>query len=340
MQKKIAIIGTAPASVGLAPYGESDWDIWACSPGNRQQLPRVTVWFELHALREMMAPENRGMAEPYFAWLKEQSDGDKFQVVMQEINDLVPRAIPFPLHEMLVKYGHNWFASTIAYMMALAIERGAADIGLWGVDMAADLEQYTGQRASCIRFMEIAKERGITVHIPQESCLAEPPPLYGYSEATPMARRINAVLQLANGQRAALAAAVDRNRLETAFFDGAIEQLKYFQRTWVDGSEASLNFGALSDAAKVYADKLTGSASQERNAKSAPLPAIIGGPIPMPAQAGPVAPPSVTTIAPSLPAALTEAPMEPGAKANGSGHVETPYPFQSEAPQPAAGAPA
>lgn len=285
---KVAIIGTAPASVGLAPYQDKDWEIWACAPGNRGVLPRVNLWFELHAIREMLAVENRAMGEPYFEWLRSQSDKGVFQVVMQEVNTWVPKAIPYPLHEMLAAYGHNWFASSIAYMMALAIERMKAkpgeahEIGLWGVDMAATEELYSGQRASCIRFMELAAAAGIKVSVPQESCLAEPPPLYGYSESTGMARRINAIMHLAAQQRAALAAQVERNKLEVAFFDGAMEQLKYIQRTWLDGSEAVLDMGSLTEASKKYADNYFASPAAGRNAGA---PVIPGTPLTAPALA-------------------------------------------------------
>jgi hypothetical protein len=304
---RVAIIGTAPASVNLAPYSDKSWDIWACSPGNRAALPRVTVWFEMHGLRAMMAPENRAISEPYFAWLKEQSEKDTFQVVMQELNEYVPKAIPFPRDEMLYLFGHNWFSSSIAWMLALAIARGAEEIGLWGVDMAAEQEHYTSQRAGCTRFMEIAEERGIKVSVPPESCLAEAPPLYGYSEASAFGRRLDAVMALAVTQRAQLAATVDNARLQTAFFDGAMEQLRYIQRTWLDGSEVALELGPLKDAAKIYADKLmTGETLNGR----------------MPAAAKPET--KATLIEPSVAEpqapALSPEMIPSGAKPNGSGH--------------------
>lgn len=54
--KMIAIIGSNPATVMAAPYGDESVAIYACSPDNSpyghnkncRELPRVTEWFEVH----------------------------------------------------------------------------------------------------------------------------------------------------------------------------------------------------------------------------------------------------------------------------------------------------
>lgn len=245
---KIAIVGTAPTSKMLAPFDDQSWQIWACSAGNVNQLPRVNVWYEMHAVSEMMAPENRAMAEPFYAWLKEKSDADVFDVVMLEFNKFVPKAIPYPRDNMVKEFGRNWFTSTVAYMLAVAIARGATEIGLFGVDMAADQEHYQAQRAGCVRFIEIAMERGIKVHVPDESCLLASTPMYGYWEGTPFGRRLNATIQIVQGtynQKVQERAALDQ---QINYFGGALEQLRYFQRTWVDGAELDIDLSGLAEA--------------------------------------------------------------------------------------------
>jgi hypothetical protein len=37
--KKIALIGSAPSSVGAAPYADRSWTIWGCSPGAAGKAP-------------------------------------------------------------------------------------------------------------------------------------------------------------------------------------------------------------------------------------------------------------------------------------------------------------
>lgn len=242
---KVAIVGTAPTSKMLAPFDDPSWQIWACSAGNMNQLPRVNVWYEMHAINEMMAPENRAMAEPFFAWLKQQSDAGMFDIVMLEFNKFVPKAVPYPRDRMISLFGRNWFTSTVAYMMAVAIANGAQEIALFGVDMAADQEHYQAQRAGCVRFIEIAMERGIKVHVPDESCLLASTPMYGYWEGTPFGRRLNATIQIVQGSYSQKVAQRDQLNLEINYFAGALEQLRYFQRTWVDGADLDIDLSQL-----------------------------------------------------------------------------------------------
>lgn len=282
MPTKVAIVGTAPSSKMLAPYGDDSWQIWACSAGNMNQLPRVNIWFEMHAIAEMMAPENRAMAEPFFAWLKEKSDAENFQVVMLEagtavggiVNTFVPKAIPYPRDEMIRLFGRNWFTSSVAYMMALAIARGAEEIGLFGVDMAADVEHYSAQRAGCTRFIEIAEERGIKVHVPMESCLKTAAPMYGYWEGTPFGRRINATIQMVQGAYSQKVAQRDQLNLEINYFGGALEQLRYFQRTWVDGAELDVDLGHLPAMLKAQ-QEAEGQAAKAVSAEESALEALV-----------------------------------------------------------------
>jgi hypothetical protein len=58
-------------------------------------------------------------------------------------------------------------------------------IGLWGVDMAANEELYTGQRAACQFFMQVLVGLKIEFYVPPESDLCVPPPPYGVSESQP-----------------------------------------------------------------------------------------------------------------------------------------------------------
>lgn len=240
--KRIAILGTAPTSRDLAPFADPSWDIWACSPGNRGVLPRVTLWFEIHAIGAMTSPKAwADWGKEYFAWLRTQP----FPKVMQERNELIPDSVIYPIKEMVAKYGRNWFTSSIAYMLALAIERGAEEIAIFGVDMAADQEAYTYQKPGCVYFIEAAEKRGIKVQIPFESCLGAPVPMYGYDEASAFARRLDATIAMVQANRANSAAVFEQHKQSLNYMDGALEQLRYFRRTWADGADAPLDLGEI-----------------------------------------------------------------------------------------------
>jgi hypothetical protein len=245
---KVAVIGTAPGSRLIAPYQDESYEIWACSAGNSQgaALPRVTKWFELHALCDMLGAENRNWSIPYYGWLRAQS----FPIYMQEKNDMVPQAIIFPYKMLCERFGPNpkkgltnWFTSSIAWMMAFAITqmRAGDELAIFGVDMAAAEEAYTAQKAGIHRFIEYAKALGITVTIPYESCLGKPLPLYGYAEATMMGRKWMVRMHEMSQQRAQLDAQIHNLVQQRAFFDGALEGVKYDIRTWVDGMDAELD---------------------------------------------------------------------------------------------------
>lgn len=253
---KIAVLGTAPTSRDLAPFADPSWQIWACSPGNRGGvLPRVDLWFEVHSPEEMKLKKNwDAWAREYFLWLAQQP----FPVVMQEKNDLVPRALVYPIHEVIAHFKtRNWFTSSPAYMMALIIMRmeqrmkthpdEEMEIGIFGVDMAADQEAYSYQKPGCVYWIEKAQALGIKVFIPVESCLGVAIPMYAYADNTHFLRRLWAVRDMVLPQRNAMVAQMNDLQQRIAFFNGALEQLTYFERTWADGGDYVASLKAVED---------------------------------------------------------------------------------------------
>jgi hypothetical protein len=251
--KKIAIIGTAPASRAVTPWDDPSWDIWVCSAGNQGQVKRVTCWFEIHSLVEMRAAENAAWSAPYFAFLKQQT----FPVYMQEPCDEVPGAIVFPYKKLIKHFGtRNWFTSTPAWMMAFAIYQMTAgdELGIFGVDMAASQEYYTMQKGGLIYWIEKAQSLGIKVTIPMESCLGMPTPLYAYSESTRFGRRMNVMSRLTNESMQQLQAQQNNIVQQIAFHQGAKEVQDYIIRTMIDG-EADAEIDTITEATKIIADK-------------------------------------------------------------------------------------
>lgn len=207
--KGIAIVGSHPATVMSAPYGDPSWLIWACSPDNtpcgndpknRRTLPRVDDWFEVHAPIE-------DPTRPY-AYLNYISRYPR--VWMRDVrvlqSGLFPGALPYPEKELRgtdaagktmeqvapgvyqeavrpYPVGDGlfcpWaFTSSIAYMLAKAIVDAEREkipaIGLFGILQASDNE-YTYQRQGTQYFLWEAARRGIKVLVAPESRLAERP---------------------------------------------------------------------------------------------------------------------------------------------------------------------
>jgi len=131
--KKIVILGTAPASMRLAPFNNQDWDIWACSPGTYGS-PRITKFFELHRWE----PGQPWFSEGYCNFLRNFAG----PVMMAQKVPEVKNCVVLPWRNLVKKYGPYFFTSSIAWMMAEAIEEiqacgGEGKIALYGVDMAA-----------------------------------------------------------------------------------------------------------------------------------------------------------------------------------------------------------
>lgn len=239
---KIAIVGAAPSSRDLAPYHDPSWHIWACSPSNKDGPKRIDTWFELHALADLVSPQWAPWAKGYIEWMRAQ----KGRVMMQEVNSVVPNAERFPKDEIVAEHGPAFLSSSIAWMTALAIREKASEIGIWGVDMTAGSE-YDYERPGCKYWIAKAREAGIKVFIPDESDLDFPAPLYGFGDASPMARKLKMhsleLQQRIDGVVAELNRC-DQHKAdllrEHAHLSGAVEEVNFIRKTFVSWSGPDL----------------------------------------------------------------------------------------------------
>lgn len=221
---KVAMIGTAPSSRMLAPYADPSWTIWACSPGNMNVLPRVDLWFELHS--NLLWPEHESYGKPYIEWLKQQ----KFPIYMQD-QSLVPNATVFPWYDLVQMFGRDFFTSSFAWMMALAMQHGAIEIALYGIDMASR-DEYIRQRPGFYYFKQRAEERGIKVSAPHESDIMQPPALYAYSDSTPQGRKLMARRQEVGGRIGASDQQIAHHTNSKTYLQGALEDIDYQESIW------------------------------------------------------------------------------------------------------------
>lgn len=221
---KVAVIGTAPSSRMLAPFADPSWKIWACSPGNMNILPRVDAWFEIHV--SLLWPENEHYGKPYLAWLNQQ----KFPIYMQD-NRYLSQAIPLPVDELVKEFGPYFFTSSFSWMMAMAMREGAKEIALFGVDMASR-EEYILQRPGAYHFFQEGKRRGIKMSAPYESDILQPPPLYGFSEGTPIGRKIISRKLELDERLKNLDAEIQQKMQQKAYLGGAREDVDYFESIW------------------------------------------------------------------------------------------------------------
>ena len=245
MTKRIALIGSAPSSVKRAPYDDSSWQIWGCSPGAIGHITRLDKFFEMHAWR----PENPCCETNYVKRLA------ALQCPIYMVNPVpeLPTAIAYPKEEVLgwsygtvrnhngeerpLRFNPNDFASTLSWMLAMAIKEGPEEIGLWGVDMAAN-EEYGCQKDGCLALIHIAKSLGIKVTVPPESDLLRPAPLYGYQEHDHLYIKLDARMRELDQRIQEVSQREAHAHEERMFLLGARDDIVYMMRTWVADGQA------------------------------------------------------------------------------------------------------
>lgn len=183
---KIAIVGSSASSTLLAPFDDKTWAIWGTSPSTWAQFNgrRADVWFELHRWlpyepAQANAPGVRPWFSPEFRQFLREFKGHA--VFMTELHPDIPKCVQFPYKMLLEKHGPYHFTSSVAWMLAMAIEQMPKAIGMFGIDMAAGSE-WAYQRPACQHFIGLAKQLGIEVILPPESDLMRPTTMYGIGE--------------------------------------------------------------------------------------------------------------------------------------------------------------
>ena len=258
---RIALIGSAPSSVRGAPYrdasfvefldgrpvlekhhkpfADQSWEIWGCSPGVFGVAERLTAWFEMHRWE----PGQTWFSPEYCEWIR------KFNgpVYTTEVIPEIPNSVRIPREELVREFGPHFFTSSLSFMTAMAImriwhereQRKAVGlepeedvIAYFGVDMAAT-EEYSYQRAGCQFFMREALNRGIKIALPPESDLARPMPMYGVSEWSWAHIKILARKRELEGRLNNARAMKANAEREEYFLQGALDDLKYMELTWV-----------------------------------------------------------------------------------------------------------
>jgi hypothetical protein len=224
---KVALVGTCPSSKMLAPYNDPSWEIWACSPDNAfGRIPRASAWFEIHG--DLAWPESAEWGAPkYVEWLNQQT----FPIYAID-RSVIHNAIPFPKDKMVETFGSFFFTSTFVWAFALALTKGADTIALYGIDMSASSE-YAYQRPAMQHFIWLAAQTGVKVIAPDESDILQPPPLYGFSDATAMGRKLAVRERELQGRVNQLTRQRDLYNHDIAFLEGAIEDIDYLRKTWL-----------------------------------------------------------------------------------------------------------
>jgi hypothetical protein len=221
-QKKVAIVGFAE-SWKLAPWDDPSIECW-CLNEFWKYAPRWNRWFELHdgdtlgVSKRDALPE--GEQKRHLDWLsRNHGEGKPIYMQPQYCDGRYPNAVPYPLDRMVSMFG-RYFTSSIGYMTALAIADGYDWIGLYGIDLASDIE-YQQQRANAEYFVGYAKGMGKTVVLAETSAICKAGHLYGFDK--PLVEG-NQILSAVKAHKAGLQKKHHETLATLNTLDGAIQE--------------------------------------------------------------------------------------------------------------------
>lgn len=171
-KKKVAVCGSAPASIAMIPQDDPEWDIWGLNSTHLTQTFRFDAWFDVHGFG-LIQHVHKGK---HWEWLKQQTK----PIFLQAKHPEIPYSVSYPKALILERFKRRYFTSGISWMLALAIEMGYETIGVFGIDMAQKEEYATKQKDGVDYMLGYIEALGRELIVPATSDLLKTPSLYGY----------------------------------------------------------------------------------------------------------------------------------------------------------------
>ena len=125
--RQVAIVGLAPSTHDDAPYEAPDWEVRGL-PWDEERWPYFDRLFDIHPLECIRKATPSFYRDGYEERLRELEN----PLYMQEDYVDIPNAIEYPLSEVSNLVG-DYYNSSIAYMLALAIFEEYDKIGIWAL---------------------------------------------------------------------------------------------------------------------------------------------------------------------------------------------------------------
>jgi hypothetical protein len=226
----VAILGFTD-SRNLAPFGDPRFEIWGINELYRfMDIEKYgfTRWFEIHERSVIDADKDHIATLGRFP----------LPVYMQQHYPDVTPSVPFPKAEVEEDCGTQYFTSSIAWMLGLALLEGFEEIHVYGVDMAQETE-YFEQRPACEFLLGMAAGRGVKIHVPKTSDLMKTVGQYGWAGESDFRVKLDeriAWLGTQKAQHEQEIAKLDAHRAQVVVnlhnIDGAIQDCTFWKRSW------------------------------------------------------------------------------------------------------------
>jgi len=178
----IHIIAKGPGFLDAPARSETgEYIVWGLN--DMPLYKKIDALFNMHDLTKQPPPNKLCMVV---------AEQDKIPLYTLKKHDWLSNTIKYPFDTIVKKFlsGHTvgkkplkYFSSSICYMIALAIHKGATEIQLWGASYFANQRDAILERAAVEFWLGIAIGKGIKVHVHGPTTIlkaGENNDLYGY----------------------------------------------------------------------------------------------------------------------------------------------------------------
>lgn len=161
--RKLAIVGSHPATRENAPYDDPEFEIWLFNeaPMKPEIYRRWDACLQMHRPEVYSSPHN-WVNRGHWDWLQ-MDHGDKV-IWMQERDPRVPNSRRYPLEGVLSQTPYHYLRSSPAMALALAIYLGYQGIWLYGSELTSNTE-YSYQAVNYAFWIGFAHGRGVDLHL-------------------------------------------------------------------------------------------------------------------------------------------------------------------------------
>ena len=184
--RKVAIVGFSKSTRHLAPFDDPSYEIWGINYLflGMPQIPKArwSRWLDMHPMSYLEKYHTAQDWQTLLKWYETLT----VPLYMPEQVKRFPTCKAYPLQDIIRGTGmlEEYFESTIAYAIGMAISEGVDVLDVYGSDMVHDTE-WGHQRPNAEHLLGIAVGRGIQLNIPSASALLTPKWRYGYEERPP-----------------------------------------------------------------------------------------------------------------------------------------------------------
>ena len=177
--RAVAVAGFAPDSRDLINAEPDTTEIWGLNNAHVFLKKKASRWFQIHPpdwKADLGLPPGEYGRPPGHVKFLSEFEGP---VYMLAPDKRIPNSVAYPIDEIKAHFGLEYFTSSMAYMLALAlydhdVREKVDEIKVFGVNLTTSAE-YFEQKACLEYWLGVAKGKGIKTSLPPTTALLRGP---------------------------------------------------------------------------------------------------------------------------------------------------------------------